>query len=65
MYAGAPKFSQELFFWSYHLRSVNPTEENILLLNNIDMSNKTAVLEELKRTHKKNKTINIVMCETS
>ena len=35
MYAGAPKIAQELFFWGYHLRSVHPTEENILLLNNM------------------------------
>ena len=36
MYAGAPKIAQELFFI---LGSVDPTEESILLLNNIDMFN--------------------------
>ena len=38
MYAGDPKFAQELFFWSYHL-----IEEHILLLNNLGMYNYTAV----------------------
>ena len=42
MYAEAPKFAQELFFWSYHLR-VHLTEENILLLRNIDTYNYTPV----------------------
>ena len=36
MCAGAPKIAKELFFWSYHLKSVHPPEENILLLRNID-----------------------------
>ena len=43
MYAQAPKIAQELFCWSYHLRSVHPTEENILLLDNIDLSNITVL----------------------
>ena len=43
MYAGAPKFGQELFFWSYHLGSVHPAKENIFLLKNIDTYNYTAV----------------------
>ena len=43
MCAGAPKFAQELFFWTIIWGSVHPTEETILLLNNIDMYNYTVV----------------------
>ena len=43
MYAGPPKIAQELFFWSYH-----PTEENILLLRNIDIYNYTPVAPDLQ-----------------
>ena len=43
MNAGAPKFAQEFpsgaIIWEY----VQPTEENVLLLNNIDMYNYTIV----------------------
>ena len=47
MYAGAPKIAQEFFSRAFIWGSVNPTEENILLLNNIDMSNWRAVFGSL------------------
>ena len=60
MYAGAPKFAQDLFFWNYHLtqglsqglsqgltqglRVRSSIKENILLLNNIGIYNYTEVV---------------------
>ena len=43
MYARAPKIAQEISSRAIILGSVHPTEENMLLLNNIDMYNYTAV----------------------
>ena len=39
MYGGAPKMAQDFFSGAIIWVSVNPTEENILLLNNIDINN--------------------------
>ena len=43
MYAGAPKSHINYFSGAIIWGSVHPTEDNILLLNDIDMYNYTAV----------------------